>query len=39
MALEPTLPPEFPGPGEDIPPAEAPTPTDPVPSPSLPPQL
>lgn len=34
MAIEPQqpLPPELPGPGQDIPPAEVPPPTDPVPT-------
>jgi hypothetical protein len=36
MAIEPTLPPELPGPGQDIPPAEVPVPTDPVPEPAQP---
>jgi hypothetical protein len=32
MAIEPQpLPPELPGPGEDIPPSEVPVPTDPSP--------
>jgi hypothetical protein len=39
MAIEPQppLPPELPGPGQDIPPPEVPMPTDPVPTPSEPP--
>jgi hypothetical protein len=32
------LPPELPGPGEDIPPPEVPIPTDPAPTPERPPQ-
>ncbi len=36
MAIEPQLPPELPGPGQDIPPAEVPT-TGPVPTPEVPP--
>jgi len=32
MAIEPTLPPELPGPGDDVPPVEVPTPTDPMPT-------
>ena len=34
MAIEPQqpLPPELPGPGQDVPPAEVPPPTDPVPT-------
>jgi hypothetical protein len=32
MAIEPQpLPPELPGPGDDVPPSEVPVPTDPVP--------
>jgi hypothetical protein len=38
MAIEPTLPPELPGPGQDIPPVEVPAPTDPAPTPSTPPE-
>jgi hypothetical protein len=39
MAIEPTpIPPELPGPGQDIPPQEIPTPTDPMPPPDTPPQ-
>jgi hypothetical protein len=39
MAIEPTpIPPEVPGPGQDIPP-EVPMPTDPVPSPGAPPEV
>jgi len=38
MGLEPQLPPELPGPGQDIPPPEVPTPTDPMPGPTTPPQ-
>ena len=32
MAIEPALPPEFPGPCDDVPAVEVPTPTDPVPT-------
>ena len=39
MAIEPTLPPELPGPGDDVPPVEVPTPTDPVPTMPEPPQV
>ena len=38
MAIEPQLPPELPGPGEDIP-AEVPIPTDPSPSDPTPPEV
>ncbi|HQT79406.1 MAG TPA: hypothetical protein PLD10_20370 [Rhodopila sp.] len=39
MVIEPQpLPPELPGPGDDRPPAEVPTPTDPVPTIPQPPQ-
>lgn len=39
MAIEPQLPPELPSPGQDTPPAEVPTPTDPVQTPEVPPDV